>query len=947
MEYQPVAINEVLAFNAYVKKTSTPAPVATNYVPRMFVELVNTLNKDALATTSDLDLTGWDFVIMGDNGLGRPDPITGQIPIQPGVSAVWLNGTTASTTTPTSGANPAIQALVSGATKPGTGEGSNYYYVFGNSEPAVTDGTPLSPVITPASTNKIDLLIASLTTDNQYYWLYLRRPLNPFDPTYDPANPNDNRVVVDCFRFLYTKSNGSGYTDGTGDHGTIATGDALFSLQRMQPYRGGHAVPPLTAIASAPNFVIPAYGYTEQTSVGASTAGSTVYYGAEAPSKATTKPIPHTLGNANNPRDAAWDYPVFNDRDFTSVVELLNVPSCSPGLFTKQFCEVAPPIFDASTAVPGSVATQAGVAISPTTWSGTTPKTPWYTTGAQVLPTQFTGSSVPHVFPYMNDEFFYTASNENSTVANPLWWPEMAGGATPPPFRSLSTATTSPVFPGNYIGGPGGAGWHKMLDFFEVPSSAINAYDRVQYGANYDWARKDLRPGLLNINLIVDEEVFLGLMGDWLYGGVNDPIGPGYNAGFVNSVQIGPDQTPSVVTQVDDNGSPFILNAAGVVIGTTAFNMPNVGIADTYLDSTSTLLFGNGMKAVFSDFLKLRHGGSGYVFGYGSGSVGQVGTAIVSGTTVTTPIAAERPYRSLSYPDIDYTILRPATLPPSYNSTPVFVDDASMNPLNHPNFLTGAFPAFGPRDPNLGYVPRDMTLPLTNPRAWVYTQDPGVKSPYLFTQTNPVQPPTIPPRRLFQVADWWGYQNGQYGPPAPGVPPATLRPSNASSSYNSSNNGLASPSPWGTGDPGVTNQVLDPRLSTQRTDLSSPYLGPSAPSVFFGAPQASPAIDQRDHPYFRTEWLQRMANLTTVRTHQYAVWITVGLFEVTREGDPLLANSNPALAYDILGLEVGALGGTSTRYRGFYLIDRTRAVGFNPSSPDDFRNCVVYRQLIE
>ena len=26
-------------------------------------------------------------------------------------------------------------------------------------------------------------------------------------------------------------------------------------------------------------------------------------------------------------------------------------------------------------------------------------------------------------------------------------------------------------------------------------------------------------------------------------------------------------------------------------------------------------------------------------------------------------------------------------------------------------------------------------------------------------------------------------------------------------------------------------------------------------------------------------------NLTTVRTHQYAVWITIGFFEIKRQGD--------------------------------------------------------------
>ena len=125
------------------------------------------------------------------------------------------------------------------------------------------------------------------------------------------------------------------------------------------------------------------------------------------------------------------------------------------------------------------------------------------------------------------------------------------------------------------------------------------------------------------------------------------------------------------------------------------------------------------------------------------------------------------------------------------------------------------------------------------------------------------------------------------------------------------------------------------------------------PNIYLGglsrvASGGLPAVnDNRDHPYFRSEWLQRVANLTTVRTHQYAVWITVGFFEVTQQGDPSLALTNPFLAYDTIGLELGVVDGKNTRYRSFFLLDRTRATGFNPANPGDFRDVVVYRQSIE
>ena len=51
--------------------------------------------------------------------------------------------------------------------------------------------------------------------------------------------------------------------------------------------------------------------------------------------------------------------------------------------------------------------------------------------------------------------------------------------------------------------------------------------------------------------------------------------------------------------------------------------------------------------------------------------------------------------------------------------------------------------------------------------------------------------------------------------------------------------------------------------------------------------------------------MQKAMNLTTVRTHQYAVWITIGFFEVKRQGDLLMLGTTPRTAYDILGPEIG------------------------------------------
>jgi hypothetical protein len=156
-----------------------------------------------------------------------------------------------------------------------------------------------------------------------------------------------------------------------------------------------------------------------------------------------------------------------------------------------------------------------------------------------------------------------------------------------------------------------------------------------------------------------------------------------------------------------------------------------------------------------------------------------------------------------------------------------------------------------------------------------------------------------------------------------------------------------------TGDPFVNTPVVDGNLFNPAGDLISPTIGtPTAPPVPYSAwlggqysTAVPPTPDLRQHPYYRTEMLQKVMNLTTVRTHQYAVWVTVGFFEVVQTGNPQFGIP------DQLGQEVGLSSGRNIRYRSFFIIDRTKAVGFNSPWPgvasEDFRDCVIYRRKIE
>ncbi|HEU5118386.1 MAG TPA: hypothetical protein VFT74_17370, partial [Isosphaeraceae bacterium] len=131
-----------------------------------------------------------------------------------------------------------------------------------------------------------------------------------------------------------------------------------------------------------------------------------------------------------------------------------------------------------------------------------------------------------------------------------------------------------------------------------------------------------------------------------------------------------------------------------------------------------------------------------------------------------------------------------------------------------------------------------------------------------------------------------------------------------------------------------------------------PYQLGSASPLAAAADPANADFDRRQHPYFRTELMQKMMNLSTVRTHQFACWITVGFFEVAEEGNPqILATASGRLSpfnvVDQLGKELGAAEGKSTRYKLFCVIDRSRADAYNPAEPEDFNNYIVYSNRIE
>ena len=412
MEYNPIAINETVAYSFQTGRT----PATVN---RFLVELVNSLSQSAIGmlpandfgagisnppdpSVLDLSLANYDMVITADDPVSRPDPFTGQLlPISSAnyYGQIPLNQASAATnplfTTPGDVLLPPLFSAGQPSNTPAAADfPGGYFYVIGN-PPVAIGGTNTETTVPPAtvqiSTNYDPTAsrVPGLTTPpanvvppgycpNQasvtlntatppqaiagpvipgkpnvlpgampqigansmlYYWVCLRRPANPFAPpqpditlvdangrsTYNPM------VVVDAMRFPYIEANVNAGGTGT---------SALYSSQRNQPFRGGHAVrlPGDTGTGASPLFT--PYGYSEQMGTPATSSGDKGIY-INGGTTNNTKLIYHTLAKQNDNAEP-WDYFPFNDRDFTSVAELMLVPGCPPGLFTKQFVELAP-----------------------------------------------------------------------------------------------------------------------------------------------------------------------------------------------------------------------------------------------------------------------------------------------------------------------------------------------------------------------------------------------------------------------------------------------------------------------------------------------------------------------------------------------------------------------------------------------------------------------------
>jgi hypothetical protein len=110
--------------------------------------------------------------------------------------------------------------------------------------------------------------------------------------------------------------------------------------------------------------------------------------------------------------------------------------------------------------------------------------------------------------------------------------------------------------------------------------------------------------------------------------------------------------------------------------------------------------------------------------------------------------------------------------------------------------------------------------------------------------------------------------------------------------------------------------------------------------------------------FFRLAPMVRLDNLVTTRSNVYAVWVTIGFFEV--EAAPTQAqftNLNPGAPVQLynrvypdgyqFGKEAGLDEGDVKRLRGFYIIDRTRPAAFEPGMDHNVDQVIRLKRRIE
>ena len=101
----------------------------------------------------------------------------------------------------------------------------------------------------------------------------------------------------------------------------------------------------------------------------------------------------------------------------------------------------------------------------------------------------------------------------------------------------------------------------------------------------------------------------------------------------------------------------------------------------------------------------------------------------------------------------------------------------------------------------------------------------------------------------------------------------------------------------------------------------------------FDFDNSAPIYNADRNAYFRNAQRQRLGNLVTTKSSVFAVWVTVGYFEVDGDG--------------LIGAEIGSDTGDVKRNRGFFMFDRSIPMAFEPGKNHNIEKGVLVETIIE
>ncbi len=160
----------------------------------------------------------------------------------------------------------------------------------------------------------------------------------------------------------------------------------------------------------------------------------------------------------------------------------------------------------------------------------------------------------------------------------------------------------------------------------------------------------------------------------------------------------------------------------------------------------------------------------------------------------------------------------------------------------------------------------------------------------------------------------------------------------------------------GSGVPSDAGSAADNPFNVLPLMSNKPALTPQ--TQFPSKDTLPPYNDATRNPYFMYQGLGHLTNKITTRSNVFAVWITVGYFEVTpwygTNTTTGAVNTAGAQVFDTahpdgyqLGQELKADTGEIERHRSFYIIDRSIPVGFERGLDLNDDKTVILKRFIE